>query len=79
MKEGSPKAGALFDIHTLKSIADIDPVDRPAEMNRLAKLIEEELEKDPSIPRALGEVASREGVDRETILLGYRYLTQKSE
>lgn len=74
MKEGSPKAGALFDIHTLKSIEDIEPVDRPA-----AKLIEEELEKDPSIPRALGEVASREGVDRETILLGYRYLTQKSE
>lgn len=79
MKEDSPKAGALLDIHTLKSIGDIEPVDRPAEMNRLAKLIEEELEKDPSIPRALGEVASREGVDRETILLGYRYSTQKSE
>lgn len=52
MKEDSPKAGALLDIHTLKSIGDIEPVDRPAEMNRLAKLIEEEL-KDPSIPRAL--------------------------
>lgn len=79
MKEGSPKAGALLDIHTLKSIEDIEPVNRPAEMSRLAKLIEEELEKDPSIPRALGKVAFREGVDRETILLGYRYSTQKSE
>ena|GEM_PF-2208853 len=79
MKEGNLRAEAAPKTHTLNSIEDINPVDRPAEMNRLAKSIEEELEKDPSIPRALGEVASREGVDRETILLGYRYLTQKSE
>lgn len=74
-KEGG-KTVTVSVMTRLKSIEDIEPVDRPAELNRLGKLIMAELEKTPSIPRALGEVASREGVDRETILLGYRYAVQ---
>ena len=56
-KEGE-KAVTVSVVTRLKSIEDIEPVDRPAELNRLGKLIMAELEKTSSIPRALGEVAS---------------------
>lgn len=79
MDKKGEKAVTASVMTRLKSIEDIEPVDRPAELNRLGKLIMAEFEKTSSIPQALGEVASREGVDRETILLGYRYAVQDAE